>query len=146
MWITDAEGPGLTAAWVRGGGEWLGSSSAGKDWGSWLTAGKNMGQLRAVPVGKATSMLSCVNRSTMAKRLSPFTQHSLEHSWNAAPTFGPYNTRKTSINWSEFGGGPPWWSELGHLPFKEILRDQGVFSLGKGWLWWNLAAVPTNQY
>lgn len=143
--IMDAEGPGLTAGWVWGTEGWGGALREKAGAPGWQQPKAWVSHMPRV-VEKAKSMLSYISRSTTAKRLSPFTQRSLEHSWNAAPSFGPYSTRKTAINWNEFSGGSPWWPELGHLPLKEILRDQGVFTLQRRWLWGNLTAVPTNQY
>lgn len=68
----------------------------------------------------------------MAKRLSLFSQHSLEHSWNSASSFGPYSTSRTSINWSEFSEGLPLMVKSGALALKGNTEAPGHLQSGKG--------------
>lgn len=83
-------------------------------------------------VGMAGTMPSCVSRSNMAKRFSPFSQHSLEHSWNSASSFGPYSTRRASISWSEFSEGLPMMVRSGALALKGDTEAPGHLHSGKG--------------
>lgn len=81
-------------------------------------------------VGMAGSMPRSLSRSSMAKRLSPFSQHSLEHSWNSASSFGPCSTRRTIINWSECSEGLPLMDKCRSLALKgEAAGNESSFSL-----------------
>lgn len=92
-------------------------------------------------VGMAGSMPSCASRSNMAKTLLLFSQHSLKHSWNSESTFGPYGTRRTSINWNEFSVGLPLMVKSGAL--KGATEAPGNLQSWKGMA---PRAVPTKQY
>lgn len=82
-------------------------------------------------VGMAGSMPNFVSRSNMDKSLSPFSQDSLEHSWNSASSFGTYSTRRTSINWSEFSEGLSLMVNLGTV-LKGDTEAPGNLQSGKG--------------
>lgn len=100
-------------------------------------------------VGMAGSMPSCVSRSNMAKRLSPFSQCSSEHSWNSASSFGSCSTGRTSINWSELSEGLPLTVKSGTLALKGHTEEPGKESSvwergGSGGTWQQYLLTSTN--
>lgn len=58
--------------------------------------------------------------------------------WDTVSSFQPPNTRKTSINWSKFRGGPPRGSEAGALALSGEAGGAGFVQLGEEMAWGDL--------